>query len=392
MIVKIAWLWLLTATFAFSSSLDARAQSIQTTVSVAYLYDVGTKSVLFEKSADELFPPASIIKLLTAETVFYALKNGQVMMETEYLISENVWRKGGAPSGSAAMFAALNSRVAVSDLLQGLLVMSANDAALALAEGISSSEAEFVKRMQVRATALGLTRSQFRNATGFSHPEQRVTAREMAKLASHIIQTYPEYYATFGQREFTWNKIRQLNRNPLLTLNIGADGMKTGNIAEAGFGLVGSAVQDERRLILVILGADSALTRSTEAKKLLEWGFRNFERRKLLEKGVALAEAKVTGGTGASVNLGVREDVDLLLPKSSLDAVSTKIIYSGPIKAPVLVGAELGRLVVNRGSTIALEVPVVALSAVPEGSLNKRAFDNSWEWASSLFRRGGSKI
>jgi serine-type D-Ala-D-Ala carboxypeptidase (penicillin-binding protein 5/6) len=391
MTARIASFWLLIATLAFSSLHGARAQSIQTTVPIVYLYDVGTKSVLFEKGADELFPPASIIKLLTAETVFDALKQGQVAMETEYLISEQTWRRGGAPSGGAAMFAALNSRVAVSDLLQGLLVMSANDAALALAEGLSGSEAEFLKRMQGRASALDLTRSQFRNATGFSHPEQRVTARDIAKLAGHIIQTYPEYYSIFGQREFTWNKIRQLNRNPLLTMNLGADGMKTGNIAEAGFGLVGSAVQDDRRLILVILGADSAVTRSAEAKKLLEWGFRNFERRKLLEKGVVLAEAKVTGGTSASVNLGVRDNIDMLLPKSSLDTVSTKIIYLGPIKAPVSAGTELGRLIVNRGTTVALEVPIVALSTVQEGSLGKRAFDNSWDWVSSLFRRSGSK-
>ena len=389
--VKIASLWLFVAALVFPGFHGAWAQSIQTAVPIVYLYDVETKSVLFEKGADDLFAPASIIKLLTAETVFHALKQGQVTVETEYPISENTWRRGGAPSGGAAMFAPLNSRVAISDLLQGLLVMSANDAALALAEGISGSETEFLKRMQARAAALGLVRSQFRNATGFSHPEQRVTAREMAKLAGHIIQTYPEYYAIFGQREFTWNKIRQLNRNPLLTMNIGADGMKTGNIAEAGFGLVGSAVQNDRRLILVVLGADTALTRSAEAKKLMEWGFRNFERRKLFEKGAMLAEASVTGGTSASVTLGVREDIDLLMPKSSLDTVTTKITYFGPVKAPVVVGAELGRLVVNRGTTIALDVPVVALSTVPEGSLRKRALDNSWEWVSGMFRRGGSK-
>ena len=389
--VKIASLWLLIMALVFPGFHGAWAQSIQTAAPIVYLYDVETKSVLFEKGADDLFAPASIIKLLTAETVFHALKQGQVTVETEYPISENTWRRGGAPSGGAAMFAPLNSRVAISDLLQGLLVMSANDAALALAEGISGSETEFLKRMQARAAALGLVRSQFRNATGFSHPEQRVTAREMAKLAGHIIQTYPEYYAIFGQREFTWNKIRQLNRNPLLTMNIGADGMKTGNIAEAGFGLVGSAVQNDRRLILVVLGADTALTRSAEAKKLMEWGFRNFERRKLFEKGAMLAEASVTGGTSASVTLGVREDIDLLMPKSSLDTVTTKITYFGPVKAPVVVGAELGRLVVNRGTTIALDVPVVALSTVPEGSLRKRALDNSWEWVSGMFRRGGSK-
>ena len=174
-------------------------------------------------------------------------------------------------------------------------------------------------------------------------------------------------------------------------MNVGADGMKTGNISEAGFNLVGSAVQDERRLIVVILGADSAATRSAEAKKLLEWGFRNFERRKLFEKEVTLAEVRVTGGANGLVNVGVRDDVHLLLSKSNLDTVTTKITYLGPIRAPVLAGTEVGRLSINRGTTLALEVPVVALSNVPEGSLSKRAFDNSWEWVTNLFRRGGSK-
>eukprot|EP01036_Dinobryon_divergens_P051870 gene51870-69422_t len=208
------------------------AQSVQVTAPIAYLYDVNTRSPLFEKAADELFPPASIIKLLTAETVFAALKEGRITLQTEYPITEDVWRRGGAPSRGAAMFAPLNSRIAVSDLLQGLIVMSGNDAALALAAGLGGSETAFVALMQERAKAIGLTRSQVRNATGFSHPEQKVSAREMARLALHVIETYPENYPLFGQREFTWNAIRQTNRNPLLAMNIGADGMKTGNIGD----------------------------------------------------------------------------------------------------------------------------------------------------------------
>ncbi len=371
---------------------DALAQSIQTAAPIAYLYDVNTRSPLFEKAADELFPPASIVKLLTAETVFHALKDGKITPQTEYAITEDVWRRGGAPSRGAAMFAPLNSRIAVSDLLQGLIVMSGNDAALALAAGLAGTEAGFVGRMQERARVIGLTRSQIRNATGFSHPEQKVSAREMAKLALHLIETYPENYALFGQREFTWNAIRQTNRNPLLAMNIGADGMKTGNIGDAGFGLVGSAVQNERRLIVVIMGADTALARAADARKLLEWGFSNFERRKLLEKQIPLTEAKVTGGLATSVPLGLKDDIDLLLPKSALDTVQTRINYLTPLKAPIAEGTEVGRLTVIRsGGAIALDVPVVALTEVPQGSLRKRAFDNSWEWFLNLFRRGSSK-
>ncbi len=381
----------LTILMAFCAIPSAFAQSIQITSPVAFLYDVGTRSVLFEKAADDLVAPASLVKLLTAETVFDALAKGEITKETEFPITENVWRRGGAPSGGAAMYAPINSRVAVVDLLQGLIVMSGNDAALAFAEGIAGSEQAFVQRMQKRAAILGLKRSQFRNATGFTHAEQRVTAREMAILALHIISNYPELYTLFGQREFTWNKIRQTNRNPLLPMNIGADGLKTGNTAEAGFNLVASAVQNDRRLIAVVLGAESAQVRAADSRKLLEWGFANFERKTLLEKSVPLTEAKVSGGTAGTVNLGLAHDLEALMPRSALDPVTVRITYKGPLKAPIEIGAEVGLLVLLRGKVIALEAPVVALESVPEGSLTKRAWDNAADSVLSLLRRGSAK-
>jgi serine-type D-Ala-D-Ala carboxypeptidase (penicillin-binding protein 5/6) len=389
--VKAIHFFLATLWLTVLAPLGAGAQSIQTAAPMAALYDVSTRSFLYLKAADQLAPPASLIKLFTAEAVFDALAKGEITLEQEFPITESVWRRGGAPSGGAAMYAPLNSRVAVSDLLQGLVVMSGNDAALALADGIGKTEADFVSRMQDRAKAIGITRSQIRNPTGFAHPEQRVTARDMALLAAHVIKTYPERYVLFGQREFTWNKIRQTNRNPLLTMNVGADGLKTGNIAEAGFNLVGSAVQDGRRLIVVIMGADSAQSRAAEARKLLEWGFRNFERRKLLEKQTPLVEARVSGGTKRQIGLGVTEDIELLLPKSSADAISLKVSYRGPLKAPITAGQSLGMLAVMRGDFAAFETPVVALEDAPLGSLTKRAFDNSWDWLTSLFRRDAPK-
>jgi serine-type D-Ala-D-Ala carboxypeptidase (penicillin-binding protein 5/6) len=369
----------------------AMAQSVQSAAPIVALYDVATRSFLYLKAADQPAPPASLVKLLTAETVFHALAAGEITLEQEFAITESVWRRGGAPSGSAAMFAPLNSRVAVSDLLQGLIVMSGNDAALALAEGIGKSEAAFVTRMEGRAKALGLTRSQFRNATGHAHPEQRVTAREMALLAAHVITTYPDRYPLFGQREFTWNKIRQTNRNPLLAMNIGADGLKTGNIAEAGFNLIGSAVQDGRRLIVVIMGAESAVIRAAEARKLLEWGFRNFERRKLLEKAAPLTEARVSGGVKRQIGLGVADDIEMLLPKSSADPLAIRISYPSPLKAPLTAGQAVGTLSVMRGDVAAYETPVIALEDAPLGSMTKRAFDNSWDFITGLFRRGPPK-
>jgi serine-type D-Ala-D-Ala carboxypeptidase (penicillin-binding protein 5/6) len=363
------------------------AQSFKTNVPIAYLFDVKTNSVLFDKAADELFPPASIIKLLTAETVFTALKSGKIRPETEVFINEQIWRKGGAPSRGSAMFAAVRSRVGVTDLLKGLIVMSGNDAALALAEGVGGTEEAFVTLMQERARAIGLTRSQIRNATGFSHSEQKVTAKEMARLAGHIIQNHPEYYPLFAEREFTWNGIRQLSRNPLLTMNIGADGLKTGNIGEAGFGLVGSAVRDDRRLIVVIMGAETAVARASEARRLLEWGFDNFSIRKLLERRVHLAELKVSGGTSGLVPVGIGEDLALFMPVSVQDVVETSIRFKSPLMAPIVDGAEIGTLVVTRNGTIAAERPVIALQDVPQGSLAKRAFDNLSTWFLGLFRR-----
>jgi D-alanyl-D-alanine carboxypeptidase (penicillin-binding protein 5/6) len=369
----------------------ARAQSIQTAAPIAALYDVGTRSFLFLKAADQPAPPASLVKLLTAEIVFDALAKGEISMEQELPITETVWRRGGAPAGGAAMYAPLNSRVPVSNLLQGLIVQSANDAAMAFAEALSKTESGFVTRMQERAKALGLTRSQFRNPMGFAHPEQRVTAREMALLADHIIRVHPERYQLFALREFTWNKIRQTNRNPLLTMGIGADGLKTGMIADSGFNLVGSAVQDGRRLIVVIMGADSLQTRAAEARKLLEWGFRNFERRKLLEKATPLTEAKVSGGIVRQLGVGVTEDVELLLPRSAADTVSVRINLKSPLRAPIAAGDTVGTLAVMRGDFSAFETPVVALEGAPLGSLTKRAWDNVLDWTASLFRRGPAK-
>jgi D-alanyl-D-alanine carboxypeptidase (penicillin-binding protein 5/6) len=364
------------------------AQSVQTAAPIAALYDVGTSSFLFLKAGDQPHPPASLIKLLTAEVVFDALAKGEITLEQEAQITEATWRKGGAPAGGAAMYAPLNSRVAVRDLLQGLIVMSGNDSALALADAVSKSESAFVARMQERAKALGLAGIQARNPTGYAHPEQRASARDIALLAAHLVRTYPDRYLLFGQREFTWNNIRQTNRNPLLAMGIGADGLKTGMIAESGFNLVGSAVQDGRRLVVVIMGADSLQSRGAEARKLLEWGFRNFERRKLLDKATPLTEARVSGGLKREVGIGVPEEIAMLLPKSAADPLSVRIRLNSPLKAPIHAGQTVGMLSVMRGDFAALETPVIALEDAPLGSLTKRAMDNSWDWLGSLFRRG----
>ena len=277
------------------------------------------------------------------------------------------------------MFAIVHSRVKLGDILQGLIVQSGNDAAIALAEAVAGDEASFARIMTERVHALGLTKSQFRNATGMADPEQKVTARELAFLADHIIKTYPELYRIFGQRDFTWNKIKQSNRNPLLAMDIGADGLKTGNIDETGYGLVGSAVQKGQRLIVVVNGLKNARDRAAEARKLLEWGFRSFEQRQVFAEGESVGEASVFGGAKGPVNL--------LVPRGSSERLAARIVYRGPLQAPVAEGTEVGRLLVTRGEIKTLEIPLYAAESVAAGTLQQRAFDALMEAATGWVRK-----
>src|SRR3979411_2505646 len=262
----------------------------------AILIEASSGSVLFEKNADELRAPSSMMKLMTAEVVFNALRKGDVKLTDEYRISENAWRRGGAPSGGSTMFAAIHSKVSVDDLLHGAIIQSGNDACIALAEGMAGNERIFANEMMTkRARELGLTRSTFANSNGLPDPGNKMTVRELATLARYIIRTYPDFYKLFGDKEFTWNKIRQQNRNPLLNSLEGADGLKTGYTKEGGYGMVGSAVQNGIRLIVVITGLDDPDDRAAEAKKMIEWGFRNFETRTLFAAAQPIGYAKVFG-------------------------------------------------------------------------------------------------
>ncbi|MGX5733485.1 D-alanyl-D-alanine carboxypeptidase family protein [Bosea thiooxidans] len=371
-----------------------QAQGFQSQAPFALLLDFDTGAVLYEKSADELMVPASMAKLATVLVALEEIAAGRLTLESEIGISENAWRKGGAPSGGSAMFAMLNSRIKLSDILRGIIVQSGNDASIALAEAVAGDEATFGRVMTERVRALGLTKSVFRNATGMPDPQQRVTARELARLAEHIIKTYPEQYRIFGEREFTWNKIRQQNRNPLLTMDIGADGLKTGNIDESGYGLVGSAVQNGQRLIVVVNGLKTARDRANEARKLLEWGFRAFERRQLFASGETVGEASVYGGAKGRVPLRSKGAISLLLPRGSSERLAARIVYRGPLMVPVQEGAEVARLVVTRGDITTLDVPLYAAETVQAGTLQSRALDALFEattgWVRKALSRGVS--
>jgi D-alanyl-D-alanine carboxypeptidase (penicillin-binding protein 5/6) len=282
--------------------------------------------------------------------------------------------------------------VSVDNLLHGVIIQSANDACIALAEGIAGSEEKFAEMMTARARELGLSKSTFGNSNGLPDPKQLMTVRELAMLARHIIRTYPDYYHLYGETEFTWNKIRQVNRNPLLTMNIGADGLKTGFIKEAGYGLVGSAVQNGTRLIVVVNGTKTDKERAEEGKKLLEWGFKNFQPEPLFAEGQTIAEAKLYGGEHGRVPLITDRPVSLMVSRAAHDRIIARVVYSGPVPAPIEKGQPIGTLKVWRDDALVLEVPVQAAESVGTGNLPQRALDAATELVIGLFRAGFQKL
>jgi serine-type D-Ala-D-Ala carboxypeptidase (penicillin-binding protein 5/6) len=359
----------------------------------AILIEASSGSVLFEKSADELRAPSSMMKLMTAEVAFNALRKGDIKLTDEYRISENAWRRGGAPSGGSTMFAAINSKVSVDDLLHGAIIESGNDSCIALAEGMAGNERTFASDfMTKRARELGLTKSTFGNSNGLPDPGNKMTVRELARLARHIIRTYPDMYKLFGEKEFTWNKIRQQNRNPLLNAMPGADGLKTGYTKEGGYGMVGSAVQNDTRLIVVVNGLEDPDDRATEAKKMLEWGFRNFETRILFAADQPIGYAKMFGGDSRSVRLSSPEPIKVMVPKNVNEKLIARVIYSGPVRAPVAAGQKVGVIRVWRGANVAMEAPVYAADAVGTGSTVRRAIDGASELVIGMFRAGAEKL
>ncbi|MGO4386122.1 D-alanyl-D-alanine carboxypeptidase family protein [Microvirga sp. 2YAF29] len=377
---------------AFLPAKTASAQSFQTSAPTAVLMDADSHAILFEKNADELTAPASMAKTMTAEVVFSEIKNGRLNMDSMFTISENAWKKGGGGSGGSSMFAQVNTSVRLEDLLRGLIIQSGNDAAIAIAEGIAGTEENFSKVMNERAKQIGLTKSTFRNATGYGHPEQKATVHDLAKLALYIIETYPDLYKIFGEREFTWNKIRQQNRNPLLAMDIGADGLKTGNIDESGYGLIGSAVQNGQRLIVVVNGLKTARDRANESRKLLDWGFRAFDSQQLFAEGQVVGEAQVFGGSKRSLPLVSKKPIRVLVPRGDGERVTARIVYTGPLRAPIQKGAEVARLQVNRGDMQALEMPLYANEDIQEGTLSQRALDGLLEFSTGWVRRAFTSV
>jgi D-alanyl-D-alanine carboxypeptidase (penicillin-binding protein 5/6) len=291
------------------------------------------------------------------------------------------------------MFAAINSKISVDDLLHGAIIQSGNDACMVLAEGLAGNERIFAAEMMTkRARELGLTRSTFANSNGLPDPGNKMSVRELAKLARYIIQTYPDFYKLFGEKEFTWNKIRQQNRNPLLNSLEGADGLKTGYTKDGGYGMVGSAVQNGIRLIVAINGLDDPDDRAAEAKKMLEWGYRNFEARTLFAADQTIGYAKVFGGESRSLKLSSHEPIKVMVQKNGTDKLIARVVYSGPVRAPIESGQQVGLVKVWRGSNIAVEAPVYAAESIGRGSTMRRAIDGASELVIGVFRAGAEKL
>ena len=335
--------------------LTTAAAALETAASHAFLIDFETHAVLLDKNADDLMPPASMSKLMTVYLLMDKLADGSVKLTDTFPVSEKAWRKMGSK-----MFVGIGDKVSVEDLLRGIIVQSGNDACIVVAEALAGSEEAFAEQMTKRAREIGLERSTFANATGWPDPNQRMTARELALLAERTIRDHSQYYEYYSEKSFTYNDIRQGNRNPLLYKDLGADGLKTGHTKESGYGLTASAERDGRRLILVFNGLKSARERSQESERLLAWGFREFNNYRLFQAGDTVAEAEVWLGDDATVPLVVAADVTVTLPRKSRPDMTVKVVYDGPVPAPIAAGTPIARLVIGAPDWADVEVPLVA--------------------------------
>lgn len=346
------------------------ATAFETRATAAWVYDVTTGTVLMDKNADQALPPASMSKLMTINMLFEALRDGRVTMDTTFAVSTRAREMGGS-----TMFLQESDRPTVRELLYGMIVNSGNDACVVVAEGLAGTEEAFSQLMTQRAQALGMTQSYFANASGWPHPDHRMSMRDLGILAKRLIVDFPEYYPMFAETSFNYKDrapANATNRNPLLALGVGADGLKTGHTQEAGFGLVGSAKQGDRRVIFVITGLDTDRARAEESERIVSWAFRQFVERTLATAGTRLAEAPVWMGAAPTVGLVPAADVRLLVPALVQEGTTAEVVFTGPIKAPVRAGDQIGELIVHIPDLPDARVPLVAEADVAAGGFTTR--------------------
>lgn len=353
---------------ALAMAAPALAEPLQDTpAKAALVVDLSSGATLIEKNADEHLPPASMLKLMTLYMVFEALERGNLSMSDEFRTSAKA-----ASMGGSKMFIREGELVSVEDLVRGVIVQSGNDAAVALAEGLAGTEEAFARRMNQRAEELGLEDSYFENSTGWPHPDQYMSSRDLVEIATLLIEQFPQYYPMFAETEFSWDGVHQQNRNPLLSLGIGADGLKTGHTQEAGYGLVASAKRGDRRIVMTIGGMENSAERAQEAERLINWAFRAFETRKLFTSGEELVRAPVWIGSASRVGLAPARNVVITAPYGSIDQAKLRIIYDGPVAAPIKKGAAIGRLEIIVPDIPPVNVPLLATEAVERGGFLTR--------------------
>jgi D-alanyl-D-alanine carboxypeptidase (penicillin-binding protein 5/6) len=346
------------------------AAAFETRARAAWVYDLTTSTVLLSKEADVPLPPASMSKLMTLNMLFEALRDGRVTLDTQFSVSTRAKNMGGS-----TMFLDETDRPTVEQLIQGIIVLSGNDACVTVAEGLAGTEDNFARLMNERAQALGMENSTFANASGWPNPAQRMSMEDLGLLATRLISDFPEYYGYFGQLEFPYdNRAPQNrhNRNPLLKLGIGADGLKTGHTQEAGYGLVGSAMQGNRRLVFVITGLASEAERAQEAERIVSWGFRQFAQKTVATQNQEFARADVWMGSETSVGLIAPENMALLLPAPMLENVTGTVVYSSPLEAPITQGDKVAELVIDRGDMEPARLPLVADRSIERGGIGPR--------------------
>jgi D-alanyl-D-alanine carboxypeptidase (penicillin-binding protein 5/6) len=358
---------LLALPLALGLAAPGAAIQLDTPARAAFVKDLNSGAVLLEKNADTPLPPASMSKLMTLNMVFEALDEGRLSLDDRFPVSERAWRKGGSK-----MFVEVGDRIAVRDLILGVTVQSGNDACIVLAEGLAGSEEAFADLMNARAAEIGLTDSHFINATGWPDPGHEMSVRDLARLAERIVNEFPEYHRFFSILEFTWSDITQKNRNPLLYLDIGADGMKTGHTEASGYGLTATAARDGRRIVAVMNGLDNARQRAVEAEKLVNWAFREFRTGVLYAAGETVAEAEVWIGDADRVAIVPAEDISVTTPFAQADALTARVRYDGPVPAPIAAGQQIGELVVEAPDMAPLTFPLVAAESVAEGGILTR--------------------
>ena len=351
----------------------AIAQSFETPARAAYVVDLTTDTVLLAKNADDPLPPASMSKLMTVYMAFEAIADGRLTIDERLPVSTHASNYGGS-----TMFLDTTDRVRVEDLLRGVIVLSGNDASAVLAEALATNgtEAGFARQMTDRARELGMENSTFANSNGWPAAGHRMSMRDLGILATRLIEDYPTFYPLFKETEFAFDgraPANVRNRNPLLKLGIGADGLKTGHTSEAGYGLVGSVKRGDRRIVFVITGLDSERARAEEAERITNWAFRQFAHRDVAKQGTQIAQADVWMGDQLTVGLTVAQDVSLLVPTlGTSDGLPANAVFDSPIKAPILQGQQLGELVVEMDGLPEARIPLVADRNVAAGGFSAR--------------------